>query len=104
VCIRRSSSWRDEQVPHAPVVVCRLPLDEPSVLQPVDDSGHVGGVATELLGQLVHRERTTRLEPPECECLHRRQIVLGRRRDHERTVRGNELEDELPCLLRRRNR
>ena len=61
-----------------PVLVVGTTLNEPPLLEPVDDARHVRAVAAQQGRQLAHRERSTRLHLQQRALLRRMQTQFGR--------------------------
>src|SRR5919106_844410 len=87
---------RQEELLHAAVACARPPLHEAPLLETVDEPRHVGGVAVECPGEVVHGQRLLRLEQAEHVSLDRGEVELGHRGHEARLVGEGELHEQPP--------
>ena len=89
----------DHEHLHAPVAAGAVALDEPAVLETVDDTGDVRVVAAQRAGQLAHGDGVLGSQHTQGHRLRRRELELGdRRREPRLAVAVHELAHEVPRL------
>ena len=75
-------------------------LDQAAALEPVDDPGHVRGVAEEPFGERAHRQRLFGVEHAQGVGLREAEPELGELRAHLRALRHADLEEQPLRLVR----
>ena len=103
-CAHRVADLEPERCRHdvldAAVPLARTPGHEPTRLEPVDDTRHVGAVAREVCGDLVHRRARLLVELHQRTGLRRMQLELRGGVEEAPTLGEQKLTQQRPCLVR----